>query len=379
MTKGKKLKNLATKSLIIMGLWTIVILLISSITLLSSLQEGVSASVSQILVFELLCISPWIVFTPLVVKLAREYRFDRGRIVPNLAIHLAAVAVIFSLHSVVQSYAVSIYYDVVFSWDYIQRDFLGFVDMRVMLYTGILLGVYAIDFQKKSREISMNESRLKAELSEAKFHALLNQIQPDFLLNSIESIKQNMDKGEEHSEEILTEFSDLLRIMLSNAKKDEVTVREDLKAYHLYLSILKKRLEQDISVESRVDEDCYEALIPSFMLLIPVLEKIVDSLNSQTGRLHSVSYKAAHIDDKTHLELSITGENIPSGDVPDILQKVGLPKIVEKFQSKYGEDIQFKTSTDTNVIRTFFVIPFILAEDNNRSKAITRENAFVNP
>lgn len=378
MTRGKKLKNLATKSLVIMGLWTIVILLISSITLLSSLQEGAATSVSQIIIFELFCISPWILFTPLLIKLAREYRFEKDKIIPSLAIHLLAIAVIFSLHSIVQSYAVSIYYDVVFSWEYVQRDFLGFIDMRVMLYAGILMGVYAIDFQKKSREISMNESRLRAELSEAKFHALLNQIQPDFLLNSIESIKQNMDKGEEHSEEILTEFSDLLRIMLSNAKKDEVTVREDLKAYHLYLSILKKRLDQDISVESQVDEDCYEVLIPSFMLLIPVLEKIVDSLNNQTGKLQSVSYQAHHIDDKTQLELTITGENIPSGDVPEILQKVGLPQIVEKFQSKYGEDIQFKTSTGSNVICTTFMIPFIPAEKKNQPTEISNETAFVN-
>lgn len=376
MTSKHKLKRLATKTLVIMGLWTIVILLISSITLLSSMQEGKPASVFDIVVFELICISPWILFTPAIIWLARTYRFGKDTLVKSIPFHLVAVALIFILHSIVQSYAVSIYYDIIFSWEYIRRDFFGFIDMRVMLYAGILLAVYTIDFQKKSREIRLNESRLKAELNEAKFHALLNQIQPDFLLKSLESVKESLDKSEEASEQILTEFSDLLRIMLANVKRDEVTVKEDLESFHLYLSILQKRLGQPIEVESRVREEYYEVLIPSsFIMLIPILEKIIDSLGKKTGQISKISYKADCADGETYLELTIRGQNIPYEDVPEIVRKVGFHKIIEKFRHKYGADIQFKTHTDTNIIRTAFVFPYIPAEEGFKLPEAAKETA----
>lgn len=355
---------MAIKSLVIMGLWTVVILLISSITFLSSIQEGLSMGVLEVIIFELLCISPWIVFTPAIIILARTYRFEKHTIYSSIGVHLAAITVVFSLHTIVQSYTVSFYYDVAFSWSYIQRDFLGFIDMRVLLYVGILLAVYTIDFQKKNREIRLLEPRLKAELNKAKFQALLNQVQPDFLLNSIESIRESLDKDEEKSEEILTEFSDLLRIMLANVNRDEVTIREDLESYHLYTNILQKRLAQKIEVESNIGEKCYDALVPSFLMLIPVFEQIIDAINPKTDAIHSISYQAKHIAGKTHLEAVIEGKNIPYKEMPKLLQRIGFPEIIEKLQSKYGEDIELRTRTEIHCIRMAFVIPYLIAEDS---------------
>jgi len=377
MTVSKKIKRFATNTLAIMGLWSIVIMLISSITLLSSIQEGISPSIVDVLVFELICISPWILFTPAIIWLIRNFRFDREILVKSIFFHLFAAAVVFSFHSVVQSYAVSLYYDVTFSWSYIRHDFLGFMDMRVMLYAGMLLAVNIVDFQKKSRETSINESRLKAELNEAKFHALLNQIQPDFLLKSLDLVNESLDHSEEISEEILTDFSDLLRIMLANVKRDEVTIKEDLKSFRLYLSILEKRMEQPLGVETKVSEECYEVLIPSFMMLIPVLEKIIDSLDHKQGHISKISYQAECNDGKTYLDLVIRGQHIPYQDVPEIIQKVGFHKIVEKFEHKYGKDIQFKTQTKADMIRTTFVFPFINSGEEAAFSDISKETILM--
>lgn len=383
MIQGKELKILAIKSLVVMVLWTVIILLISSITFLSFMQEGFSMGVFEVIIYEFLCISPWILFTPVIVWLARAYRFESSNFIKSLGIHLGAAAVVFSMHSVVQSYTNSFYYETVFSLAYIQRDFLGFLDMRVMLYVGILLAVYAIDFHRKNREIRLTEPRLRAELNKAKFHALLNQIQPEFLLNSIESIKLSLDRNKEQSEEILTEFSDLLRIMLANVNKEEVSIKEDLESYYLYTNIIQKRLGLTISVQEDIEEECYDAMVPSFLMLIPVFEEIINYINPPNQVIQRICYIARRVSDKTHLEAIIEGKNIPSKEIPKILRKVGFSGIIEKLQSKYGDNVEFKTKTGTDYICISFEMPYMVSEGsagplvvNGRIESLAKSNSF---
>lgn len=367
MEQGKDLRILFLKSLAVMGLWTIVIFLISSITFLTFLQEGYSMGVFEIIVYELFCISPWIILTPAIIRVARSYRFKNNAFYSIIGIHLITVAVVFSLHSFVQSYTNSLYYDMSFSWSYIQRDFLGYLDMRIMLYIGILLAVYTIDFQKKNREIRLSEPRLKAELNKAKFHALLNQVQPDFLLNSIESIKDNLDDNKERSEEILNDFSDLLRIMLANVNREEVTVQEDLESFYLYTGILQKRLGQNIDIETSVDEACHDAIVPSFLMLVPVFEQILAVIDSKSDSIRRICYKARCQSGKIHSETRIEGKNIPYKSVPKLIQNLGFTEIIEKLQSKYGKHVEFKTQTEKDSIYFSLVMPYLVSEGKSNA------------
>lgn len=362
MLQSQIQRGLVIKVLVIIGLWTVVTLLISSITILTILQEGSDINFWGIVWFEIICISPWIILTPAIIWLARNYKLDSEKIYTTIGVHLATMLLVFSIHSVVQSYTVSVFYDIAFTWAYIQRDFLGFIDMRVMLYAGILLGVYTLDFQRKNREIELKEPRLKAELNHAKFHALINQIQPDFLMETIDTIKSSLDKGEEESEEILTEFSDLLRIMLTNVNKDEVILGNDLEAFRLYCKIIKKRLDQDIRIEENIEERCNDVLVPSFLILIPVFEQIIDSINPRVNILQKISYNAKMDEGNLYLEVSIQGEKLPYKEVPKYLRNTEILKIVDKYQNRY-QNVDFKTQTNENLITINLVFPYLPTEE----------------
>src|SRR6056297_2052667 len=361
MLQSQNKRGLVIKSLVIIGLWTVVTLLISSITILTTIQEGSDIDFWGIVWFEIICISPWIILTPAVIWLARNYKLESENFYTTVGVHLTAMLLVFSIHSVVQSYTVSVFYDVSFTLTYIERDFLGFIDMRVMLYAGILLGVYTLDFQRKNRQIELKEPRLKAELNQAKFHALINQIQPDFLMETIDAIKFSLNNGEEESEEILNEFSDLLRIMLTNVNKDEVVLENDLEAFRLYSGILKKRLGQEIMIEENIEEHCRNVLVPSFLILIPVFEQIVDSINPDVNLIRKISYNAKTEGGNLYLEVSVEGQNLPYKEVPKFLRNTEILKIVEKYQNRY-QDVDFKTQTGESLIAIKLVFPFISSE-----------------
>ncbi|MCW9705978.1 sensor histidine kinase [Fodinibius salsisoli] len=368
------LKKKALKLLMVGGIWGIVILLISLMTLFSFFQEGTPIGVIDAIIFEFWCIIPWIVSTPILIWLARTYRFKKQTLYTSMGIHLVAAVILFSLHCLVQSYTVSHYFDITFGWSYLKRDFLGFLDMRVMLYAGVLLVVYSIDFYRKNKEIELEEPLLKAKLNKAKFHAILNQVQPDFLLNSIELVNKSLDTSKEEAEKVLTDFSDLLRIMLANIEREQVTIREDLRSYFLYASLLQKRLGHDIQIKTNIDQECFDDLIPPFLVLIPLLEEVARTIKHTAGTITEISYNAYQLGDEVQLEAVIKGKGILAGPMADLLQVTGITEVMGRLEKEYGKEVQLTTKGLSNEIRVSVILPLKKVQNDYETMFLTNAN-----
>lgn len=362
-----------SKSLVIMGLWTIVILLISSITLFSVIQEGMSMSIPVIIYYEFLCMSPWIVLTPGIMWLARRYSFAEKLAFPIFAVHLVAMTFVFVLHTLVQSYVVSVQYDLTLSWEYLQRDFLGFLDMRVMLYVGILLVVYGVDFHQKNREAKLREPRLRADLNRAKFQALLNNIQPGFMLKTIAVINEKLLNSVDEAEEVLTDFSDLLRLMLNSVNEDEVTVKEDIRACQLYLNILQKRADHPVEKRVIVEPGCWEAMVPSFLILIPILENMIRYGDEAEQKITTISYEVKKHGACLHLQIVLMGLQLDSIDRISIKNGVEVSDMIKHLQLKYGSQVDFSTETANDKVTMKLTIPFHMAETEKKPEPVGQE------
>ena len=349
-----------------MGLWTIVILLISSITLFSVIQEGMAMSVPVIIYYEFLCISPWVALTPFIIWVARQYSFAEKITITTVAVHLAAMIFVFSLHTLAQSYVVSIEYDMALNWAYLQRDFLGFLDMRLMLYVGILLAVYGVDFHKKNREIKLREPRLRADLNRAKFQALINNIQPGFMLKTIDIIKEKLDGNVDEAEEILTDFSDLLRVMLNSVSKEDVPIYEDVRAYDLYINILQKRVGYTVEKKVSVDQECYDALVPSFLILIPILENIIQKVNDGEQSITAISYEAQRLGKQIYLRSILEGQQLGNYHITDIENGLEMNEILKRLKQKYGPNVKFKFENGEDQFSIKLMIPFQHADLQGR-------------
>ena len=107
---------------------------------------------------------------------------------------------------------------------------------------------------------------------------LLTQINPHFIFNSLNSIdylilKQNYRAASRH----LNRFAHLMRLLLKNAKVDEVSLRDDLKVLKLYIDMEKLRFRQQqfeviFHVGENIDLDFIR--VPP-MLLQPYVENAI--------------------------------------------------------------------------------------------------------
>lgn len=360
MRNAQKVKHYARRIAIILGLWIILTLLISSITFIMAFQENYPLRITEILTFEFLCITPWILSTPLIIWVARKYRLERKRFSKSLAAHFFTVFFVFIFHSVVQSYQVSVYFDIAFDWSYLKRDFWGFLDKRLMLYIGVILGVYTVDFYLKNRESKLREPRLKAKLNKARYQALLNKIQPTFLISTIDAVNKKSRTDPTKSKQMVTYFSDLLRIMLQNAYRDKVTIQEDLEAYHIYLNLLEIRLGIKIQKKTKIEDKCEGALVPSFVILIPVFEEIVYVNGKKVIGIESMIYKAIRHNNRIQIEIVIRDIKISSKKLEMHLGNAQFPHIRQRFKDRYGETGELQVHTFANEIRIDLKVPFTI-------------------
>ena len=120
----------------------------------------------------------------------------------------------------------------------------------------------------------MDRARLGAELSEARFQVLKNQLQPRFLFNTLDSISALMHVDAGQAESKLSLLADLLRATLDERNTNEVRLEQEVLFVRRYLEIEKTRFPTRLAVVWEVAPDTLSALVPH-LILQPLVENAV--------------------------------------------------------------------------------------------------------
>jgi hypothetical protein len=115
----------------------------------------------------------------------------------------------------------------------------------------------------------------RRRLRELELTAIRSQMNPHFLFNSLNSVQNlvQQNKGRE-AHLYLSDFAGLIRKVLQNSEKEEVSLTEELETVQQYLNLEKLRFEFDYSVKVEEGIDANNTMVPS-MLLQPFAENAV--------------------------------------------------------------------------------------------------------
>jgi len=125
---------------------------------------------------------------------------------------------------------------------------------------------------------------LEKRMIELEQKAIKAQLNPHFLFNSLNSI-QNLIRTDRKSDadRYLTKFAVLIRQVLKNSEKEEISISEELKGLELYLELEQMRFNFDYEILSDEKVDIHNVMIPP-MLLHPVVENaILHGLDAKKG------------------------------------------------------------------------------------------------
>lgn len=149
--------------------------------------------------------------------------------------------------------------------------------------TGVLIisAAFSFFFYRRRREATF-----KYEVSEVEMKALRAQMNPHFIFNSLNSIKNFIEKSDtEKAANYLTDFASLMRLILENSELKEVSLKDDLKALELYMKLesmrMTKKLEYKIEVDKDIDAE--NTLVPPLILQPFVENSIWHGLSKKEG------------------------------------------------------------------------------------------------
>src|ERR1700690_3661654 len=141
-----------------------------------------------------------------------------------------------------------------------------------LLVYGVILSVsHALDYYRKYHERTVQTLELEKHLTEARLQALLHQLKPHFLFNTLNGIASLMHTDVDAADRMLVRLSELLRITMSQTGAPQTSLRDEVAFLERYLDIEKIRFHNRLDVTIAVAADAIDAQVPS-LILQPMVE-----------------------------------------------------------------------------------------------------------
>jgi signal transduction histidine kinase len=152
--------------------------------------------------------------------------------------------------------------------------------MDYVVFAAIL---HLLLYYRSTKQRELQFARLESELTRAKLSALQGQLRPHFLFNALNTVSSVMYRDVAEADHVLRQLADLLRSSLRSTDTHEVLLRDEIEMLELYLSVMRARFEDRLSVDVDADAGLHSALVP-YLLLQPLVENALEHGNPGPGR-----------------------------------------------------------------------------------------------
>jgi LytS/YehU family sensor histidine kinase len=203
--------------------------------------------------------------------------------------------------------------------------------------------------------ITSNRERiqLRKQLRDQELASLMNQINPHFLFNSLNTIRGMIYEDKDKSAELVTKLSTLFRYNLSTDTKAHTSLGAELKICEHYLAIEEIRLGDRLQVNFSVSRESESAKIPTMCLLTLIENAIKHGIaNLQKGGTVTLVSKVEH--NKLLIEVSNPfQENLVKPGT-----KVGLKNLKQRVGLIFGTQGKLKQQSAGNTFSVSLSLPF---------------------
>ncbi len=199
----------------------------------------------------------------------------------------------------------------------------------VVLYT--LSAGDRLLIENAERKLAAEEERqeIAERFAVARVNALLGQLQPHFIFNSLNTVSALAARDPERAAQIAEELRDLFR--RSTEVGREVTLADEIEFVSKYVDVQKARFEERLRISYEIGDATETAIVPA-LILQPLVENAVQhSMTTRDGV--SILIRAYVTDDSLHL--TVINDGCGTGDGP-IVDGVGLSNTRERLQVMYG-------------------------------------------
>jgi hypothetical protein len=156
----------------------------------------------------------------------------------------------------------------------------------IIIILGSIMLISLISFlfwRWRARQRFLKEQQQR-RLRELELTAIRSRMNPHFLFNCLNSVQNLVRKNMNREAHLyLADFAGLIRKVLQNSEKEEVSLAEELEMVQQYLNLEKLRFDFDFNITVDKSIDAYNTMVPS-VLLQPFAENaIIHGLQNKAG------------------------------------------------------------------------------------------------
>lgn len=341
---------ISRRSVAILAAWTLVAMLFAGQAWFAAQVRGESLAWTRASLVWLVWAAVWAALTPIALRLAARFPFQRPDIFRALAIHGFASTVCALANLAVFALAAPH-----INSSQLEPTWLGTFGrllgttflLNLPVYWVIVAAAHVERLVRSAREKDRRQLRLEAQLADARLQTLRAQLQPHFLFNALNTISVLMHEDVDSADRILLQLSALLRRSLDDSETHEGTLGEEIGFLESYLGIEQARFGGRLSYRVLVADQVREARVPT-LILQPLVENALRhgiATRAGPGRVEISAYRCG---DVLRLSVSDDGRGLPLATT----ERVGLANTRARLRLLYADRQRFevRNSDDGGVI-----------------------------
>ncbi len=163
----------------------------------------------------------------------------------------------------------------------------------------------------------------KRQSIESQYSALVNQINPHFLFNSMNALSSLIPQSPEKAVEFVNRFSKIYRYVLEVKDKIVCEIKDELDFLDSYCYLQKIRFGDNLLIEKQIDASCLNCFLPPLSLQFLVENAIKHNEVSKTNPLNiKIFSNSKYITVTNNLKLKFTKQDSPG---------IGLKNLKERY------------------------------------------------
>lgn len=201
----------------------------------------------------------------------------------------------------------------------------------------------SLQFERERRERQLREARLQHLLTEAELKALLAQVNPHFLFNTLNTIMALIGSEPEKAEAMTERLAEVFRYVLARTERHLIPLSEEFEFLRTYLEIEQARFGDRLRVEMAIDPAIAAEPVPS-LILQPLVENAIK--HGLAPKLRGGRLRIRAVDEQRFVRLLVEDDGVGRREAQAPGQPlggqsgIGLRNVTERLRTLYGDQAE---------------------------------------
>jgi len=230
----------------------------------------------------------------------------------------------------------------------LQRLISTLLDLLFIAGIAVAAKQYSISQRMRERERLLIKEKLETELN-----FLKSQINPHFLFNTLNNIYSLARKKSDDTAEVVVKLSKLLRFVLYESQRGEITIDREIQFLNDYIELEKIRYDDRLNIRFRhTTTDIAIRITP--LMLVPLVENAFKHGASETTEKAFIHIELHQAGQALTFEVENTFEQESS---PEIREGIGLKNLRRRLELLYpNADLQTRKEGNCFKARLFLTL-----------------------